>query len=155
MTTYTLVVQPPVTLTVVLGPEASHATVLSSPQAVQSTVSPPAEIRSVLPAMQATTTVVNPPSTTNTVIQVGQGPSGPSALGVPILGQTLVMAGPVLDSVLLYSDAEKTTLVERRKLYYSIEGRLSWVESLDSVGALVSTKTLQYVDGTLVGTVTT
>lgn len=80
------------------------------------------------------------------------GPSGPAATVRP--GKTLVWTFGVLTGVLMYSDAAKTALVERRELDYSA-GKLSTVRIYSGGGALLSTQTMVYSGGVLTGVVRT
>lgn len=160
MSDFTLVIQPPAQITTVIevGQPTLSLTIVSE-AAVQTVIQPPAVVSLIMGAALSTEVIVQPPAQTTTIFQVGQGPAGPigpagEGVGVPILGKSLTLVSGALTEVRLYSDAAKTTLVSLRKLYYSGTGLLSWVEYFDSDEVLVSTQTLQYVDGALVGTVT-
>jgi hypothetical protein len=75
-----------------------------------------------------------------------QGPPGPRAGSYP--GKTLVWAQGNLSEVLLYDDAAKTQLAERRILNRT-GGTLTSIDFFDGDGALVKTRTLGYSSGVL------
>ena len=77
------------------------------------------------------------------------GPAGPSG-GASYPGKTLVWASGKLTEVLMYSDATKTTLVERRVLN-RIGSVLTSISFYDGLGTLVKTRTLAYSGGLLIG----
>lgn len=142
-----------------LIPDAQITTVLQVSPGNTTNVSPAPEISLVISSLKSISTTLQPSETRETTLQVGQGPAGPQGdpgEGQPVvLGKTLEHSGGRLSAVNLYADTAKTILTERRKLYYSVIGVLDYVEYFNSVGSLVSTRTLQYADGILVGTVTT
>lgn len=60
----------------------------------------------------------------------------------------------VVTEVLLYSDAAKTTLVERRVLN-RVAGVLTTIQFYDGVGTLTKTRTLTYTSGLVTSVVDT
>lgn len=75
-----------------------------------------------------------------------QGPPGPRAGSYP--GKTLVWVHGKLSEVLLYDDAAKTQLAERRVLNRTGQ-TLTSIDFFDSDGTLVKTRTLGYSSGVL------
>lgn len=75
-----------------------------------------------------------------------QGPPGPMAGSYP--GKTLVWAQGVLSEVLLYLDAAKTQLAERRVLNRT-GSTLTSIDFFDGAGAPTKTRTLGYSSGVL------
>jgi hypothetical protein len=79
------------------------------------------------------------------------GPAGPSGdAGADAAGKTLVYTGDKLTEVLSYSDAAKTTLVERRVLNYT-GNTLTVIQFYDGAGSLTKTRTLTYALGVVSG----
>lgn len=79
-----------------------------------------------------------------------QGPPGPpGGISVSYPGKTLVWSAGVLTEVLLYADAAKTTLAERRVLNRT-GNVLTSVEYRDAGGALLRTRQLTYSGADLV-----
>ena len=79
------------------------------------------------------------------------GPAGPSGdAGADAAGKTLVYTGDKLTEVLSYSDAGKTTLVERRVLNYT-GNTLTTIQFYDGAGSLTKTRTLTYALGVMSG----
>ena len=78
------------------------------------------------------------------------GPQGPSGTSVSYPGKTLTYTGDKLTEVFSYSDAGKTTLVERRVLGYT-GNTLTTIQFYDGTGALTKTRTLTYSSGVLSG----
>lgn len=76
------------------------------------------------------------------------GPPGPMAGSYP--GKTLVWAQGVLSEVLLYLDAAKTQLAERRVLNRT-GSTLTSIDFFDGAGAPTKTRTLSYSSGALTG----
>ena len=76
------------------------------------------------------------------------GPAGEAASTYP--GKTLVWAQGKLTEVLLYSDAAKTQLVERRVMTYTGDV-LTSIAFYDGDGTLTKTRTLGYGSGVLTG----
>jgi hypothetical protein len=88
---------------------------------------------------------------TNLVETAEQGPPGPrgsAAASYP--GKTLVWATGVLQEVLLYLDAAKTQLAERRVLNRT-GSVLESIQYFSGAGTLTSTRTLTYTTGVLTG----
>lgn len=80
-----------------------------------------------------------------------QGPPGPAGGVTPSYpGKTLVWASGVLSEVLLYLDAAKTSLAERRVLNRS-GGVLTSIQYFSGAGALTATRNLSYTSGQLTG----
>ena len=72
------------------------------------------------------------------------GPAGPSGdAGADAAGKSLVYTGDKLTEVLNYSDAGKTTLVERRVLNYT-GNTLTTIQFYNGAGSLTKTRTLTY-----------
>lgn len=138
-------------------PDAQITTVLQSPPGNSTSIEAAPALTLTINSLKSISIVVEPSFVRETILSVGQGPAGPSGEGSapPILGKSLEYSGGRLIAVNLYADSAKTILTERRELYYSVIGVLDYVEYFNSVGSLVSTRTLQYADGILVGTVTT
>ncbi len=121
----------------------------------------------VIVAETATTEVVTTSDPGDTIVEVEEvpvvietpaeqgprgpaGPTGPATAEYP--GKTLGYTAGVLTDVYLYSDAAKTTLVERRVLI-RVAGVLTSIEFYDGTATLVKTRTLTYTTGLLTGVV--
>lgn len=75
-------------------------------------------------------------------------PTDPPSSGAGYPGKTLVWSQGILAEVLLYSDAEKTQLAERRILDYA-SGLLASVRYFDASGVQTKARTLGYAGGVL------
>ena len=95
-------------------------------------------------------TVYIPEVETQIVETSEQGPAGPPGSGVSYPGRTLTYTGITLTEVLLYLDAAKTQLAERRVLAYS-GSVLNTISFYNGAGALTKTRTLSYSSGVLTG----
>ena len=82
------------------------------------------------------------------------GPAGPSGSADAYPGKTLVYSGGVLTEVLLYSDAAKTTLAQRRVLNRT-GATLNSVTYYNGAGTLTKTRTFNYTGADLTSVVET
>lgn len=78
------------------------------------------------------------------------GPQGPSGTSESYPGKTLLYSAGRVSEVLSYSDAGKTTLVERRVLNYT-GNTLTMIQFYDGIGSLTKTRTLTYALGVVSG----
>jgi len=115
-----------------------------------STVITDSTVTEVITDLVTQTIVVTAPDTQliETAEQGPAGPPGPMAGNYP--GKTLVWAQGVLSEVLLYLDAAKTQLAERRVLNRTGQ-TLTSIDFFDGAGAQTKTRTLAYSSGVLTG----
>jgi hypothetical protein len=99
-------------------------------------------------------TVYVPEIETQIIETSEQGPAGPPGNGIAYPGRTLNYTGSSLTEVLLYTDAAKTVLAERRVLNYT-GNVLTSLSFYDGAGALTKTRTLTYSGGVLTSVIDT
>lgn len=147
------------TLTEVLIEQAQGLVIESAETTliVETTASGPdilAEVLVTETVTEATTETVYVVDPETFLLEVGEqgpaGPQGPSGTGTSYPGKTLTYSGGKLTEVLSYSDAAKTTLVERRVLSYT-GSDLTTIQFYDGAGALTKTRTLTYSLGVMSG----
>lgn len=141
--------------TTLLPPPQNVTQILPAPVGVTQILLAPQEIAQTLTPAAGITTVVEPAVTHLTTLTVGQGPRGPVGPQGPgaapnYLGRTLNYTSEILTEVLLYLDAEKTDLGERRVLQYTGE-ELTSIQYFNGVGTLLFTRLLIYTNGVLTG----
>lgn len=151
------------TLTEVLIEQAQGLVIESAETTliVETTASGPdilAEVLVTETVTEATTETVYVVDPETFLLEIGEqgpqgpaGPAGPSGdAGADAAGKSLVYTGDKLTEVLSYSDAAKTTLVERRVLNYT-GNTLTTIQFYNGAGSLTKTRTLTYSLGVMSG----